>query len=53
MLNINSIINKQYGIRLKKIKKNSNYYYLSSGNLWENLPHKKIISKKIIDAFND
>ena len=42
----NKIINNIYGIKLKKINK-TNDYYLSTNNIWDDLPHKNIITKEI------
>ena len=50
LLNIvNMVINKQYGLKIKILTKGKNKsYYLSSNNMWENLPNK-LVPKEVIE----
>ena len=56
---INNVINKQYGIKIKvltKGKDSNKSYYLSTNNMWDNLPNKilpKDIVKKDIKSYNN
>jgi len=56
---INNVINKQYGIKIKvltKGKDSNKSYYLSTNNMWDNLPNKilpKDIVKKDIKNYNN
>ena len=46
---VNNIINKQYGVKIKVLKKGKNKtYYLSTNKLWDDLPNQ-IKSKDLID----
>ena len=55
---INNVINKQYGIKIKILTKgkDNKSYYLSTNNMWNNLPNKimpKDIVKKDIKNYNN
>ena len=46
---INKVLDSQYGLKIKKKGKKSPVYFLSSNELWKDLPHQSIKSKDLQD----
>lgn len=46
---VNKVIQSQYGIKVKKKGKKNPVYFLSTNDMWSNLPHESIMAKDLLE----